>query len=48
MLNVMPALPDPRRDPLVRPRHGADTAEVLAELGVGAEELARLRAEGIV
>ena len=29
-------------------RHGADTAEVLAELGVGAEELERLRADGAV
>jgi crotonobetainyl-CoA:carnitine CoA-transferase CaiB-like acyl-CoA transferase len=28
--------------------HGADTAEVLGELGVGAEELERLRAEGVV
>ena len=28
--------------------HGADTAEVLAELGVDAEELERLRAEGVV
>jgi crotonobetainyl-CoA:carnitine CoA-transferase CaiB-like acyl-CoA transferase len=29
-------------------RHGADTAEVLGELGVGTEELARLRREGVV
>jgi crotonobetainyl-CoA:carnitine CoA-transferase CaiB-like acyl-CoA transferase len=28
--------------------HGADTAEVLAEVGVGADELGRLRAEGAV
>ncbi len=28
-------------------RHGADTAEVLGEFGVGPEELERLRAEGI-
>ena len=28
--------------------HGADTAEVLAELGIGKEELAALRAEGAV
>ena len=28
--------------------HGADTAAVLAELGVDAGELARLRAEGVV
>jgi crotonobetainyl-CoA:carnitine CoA-transferase CaiB-like acyl-CoA transferase len=28
--------------------HGADTAEVLAEVGIGDEELARLRAEGVV
>ncbi len=28
--------------------HGADTAEVLAELGVDVEELERLRAEGVV
>ena len=28
--------------------HGADTDEVLAELGVGAGELARLREEGVV
>jgi formyl-CoA transferase len=30
------------------PRAGAHTAEVLAELGIGDEELGRLRAEGIV
>ena len=29
-------------------RHGADTPDVLTELGVGAGELERLRAEGIV
>jgi crotonobetainyl-CoA:carnitine CoA-transferase CaiB-like acyl-CoA transferase len=29
-------------------RHGADTEAVLRELGVEAEELARLRAEGVV
>lgn len=29
-------------------RHGADTAEVFGELGVGAEELERLRREGVV
>jgi crotonobetainyl-CoA:carnitine CoA-transferase CaiB-like acyl-CoA transferase len=29
-------------------RHGADTAQVLAELGVSAEELMRLRADGAV
>jgi len=29
-------------------RHGADTEAVLGELGVGAEELERLRAEGVV
>ena len=29
-------------------RHGADTHDVLTELGVGAGELERLRAEGIV
>ena len=29
-------------------RHGADTAEVLGELGVSADQLARLRADGIV
>ena len=28
--------------------HGADTADVLGELGVGGDELARLRAEGVV
>ena len=28
--------------------HGADTAEVLDEIGVDAEELERLRAEGVV
>jgi crotonobetainyl-CoA:carnitine CoA-transferase CaiB-like acyl-CoA transferase len=28
--------------------HGADTAEVLAEVGIGDDELARLRAEGVV
>jgi crotonobetainyl-CoA:carnitine CoA-transferase CaiB-like acyl-CoA transferase len=30
------------------PPHGADTAEVLAELGIGADELERLRAAGAV
>jgi crotonobetainyl-CoA:carnitine CoA-transferase CaiB-like acyl-CoA transferase len=30
------------------PAHGADTASVLAELGVGAGELERLRASGAV
>jgi crotonobetainyl-CoA:carnitine CoA-transferase CaiB-like acyl-CoA transferase len=29
-------------------RHGEDTASVFAELGIGPEELARLRAEGVV
>jgi crotonobetainyl-CoA:carnitine CoA-transferase CaiB-like acyl-CoA transferase len=29
-------------------RHGEDTVSVLGELGVGAEELARLRHEGVV
>ena len=29
-------------------RHGADTAEVLGELGVGPDELSRLRDEGVV
>jgi crotonobetainyl-CoA:carnitine CoA-transferase CaiB-like acyl-CoA transferase len=28
--------------------HGADTESVLAEIGVGAEELRRLREEGVV
>jgi alpha-methylacyl-CoA racemase len=34
-----------RREP---PQHGADTAEVLAELGLDAEAIARLRADGAV
>ena len=44
-----PALRDARRDSLAPARaQGADTAEVLAELGVDAAELERLRAEGVV
>ena len=43
-----PPLRDARRDPPRRRPHGADTDAVFAELGVEADELERLRAEGVV
>jgi crotonobetainyl-CoA:carnitine CoA-transferase CaiB-like acyl-CoA transferase len=30
------------------PAHGADTADVLAEIGIGSDELEQLRSDGVV
>jgi crotonobetainyl-CoA:carnitine CoA-transferase CaiB-like acyl-CoA transferase len=49
LANVVPRLSEmPGQIRSTRPALGASTYEVLAELGRGAEEVARLRAEGVI
>ena len=49
MTNMISRLSDtPGRIERTGAAHGADTAEVLAEIGVGDAELERLRAAGVV